>query len=73
MKNSNKCPKCESGQIARVEYFGGWSKNIPTGLISGNVKVIRYVCVSCGFSEEWIDSPSDLQKLVKKYGTTSES
>ena len=34
------------------------------------VKVTRYLCGSCGFSEEWIDAPEDLQKLKEKYGAT---
>ena len=32
------------------------------------VKVTRYLCGSCGFSEEWIDAPEDLEKLKEKYG-----
>jgi hypothetical protein len=31
------------------------------------VKVTRYLCASCGFIEEWVDSPDDLAKLKKKY------
>jgi len=34
------------------------------------VKVTRYLCGSCGFSEEWIDAPEDLQKLKDKYGSS---
>jgi hypothetical protein len=30
---------------------------------------MRYVCGSCGFSEEWIDTPDDIAKVRKKYGS----
>jgi hypothetical protein len=32
------------------------------------VRVTRYLCASCGFSEEWIDTPSDISKLRAKFG-----
>jgi hypothetical protein len=45
--------------------------DIPTGSFSfRTVKVTRYLCGSCGFSEEWIDSPEDLHKLKEKYGSS---
>jgi hypothetical protein len=30
--------------------------------------VARYVCLNCGFVEEWIDNPHDLVRLYNKYG-----
>ncbi len=33
------------------------------------VKVTRYLCCACGFSEEWIDNPEDVAKIKKKYGS----
>lgn len=32
------------------------------------VKVTRFVCENCGYSEEWIEREEDIQKLAKKYG-----
>lgn len=32
------------------------------------VKVTRFVCLACGFSEEWIESKGDLQEIKKKFG-----
>ena len=46
-------------------YTGG--NDIHAGFFS-SVKVTRYLCGSCGFSEEWIDSPKDLHKLKENYG-----
>ena len=53
----------------RIEgRMGGHSghNDIAAGFFS-TVKVTRYLCGSCGFSEEWIDAPEDLEKLKDKY------
>jgi len=31
------------------------------------VKVTRYLCCECGYSEEWIDNKEDIKKLCDKY------
>lgn len=70
MKNTNTCPKCGSRDIIRVEGRAGAygvGNNIPVGLtVFSYVKVPRYVCCKCGYSEEWIDL-EDIPKLEKKY------
>jgi hypothetical protein len=66
------CSKCGSPGVIRVPGnvgFYGSGNNIATGLaIWQRVKAARYVCASCGFVEEWVDSPSELEKLKEKYG-----
>lgn len=75
MKNSNRCPKCQSDNIVRIN---GWTgaygvgNNIPlknsiSSLFNPKkwkmpINVNRYVCCSCGFTEEWIDQ-EDLARL----------
>jgi hypothetical protein len=71
MLNSKTCPKCQSTDIVRIlgeaRPFGA-GNNISVGAtIFSSVKVTRYLCASCGFSEEWIDSADDIAKLKKKY------
>lgn len=67
---SGKCPKCGSLDILRVEgrvgaYGSG--NNIQTGLTNFSaVRVPRYVCCSCGYSEEWIDK-KDISLLIRKF------
>jgi hypothetical protein len=72
VKYGNPCPKCHATNIVRVP--GG-----PGGYGSGNyiavgfwltsaVPVTRYVCLGCGFIEEWVDNPRDLARLADKYG-----
>ena len=71
MKNSRVCPKCNSQNIARIlGQVGahGAGNNIITGLtIFSAIKVTRFVCTDCGFSEEWIEPKSDLEKIRETY------
>lgn len=66
MKNSRICPKCGSNEIVVVDGFAGaygTGNNIMVGAtIFSAVKVDRYVCCDCGFSEEWIRN-EDIDRL----------
>ncbi len=66
MKRTRLCPKCNSADLLRIEgNVGayGVGNNIMTGAtVFSAVKVHRYVCCSCGFTEEWIDT-ADIEKL----------
>ncbi|MBP3413301.1 MAG: hypothetical protein J6K89_08575 [Oscillospiraceae bacterium] len=66
MKRTRLCPKCNSSDLLRIEgNVGayGVGNNIMTGAtVFSAVKVHRYVCCSCGFTEEWIDT-ADIEKL----------
>ena len=70
MKIKRTCPKCKSTEIIRIEGSAkgyGAGNNIPMGAtIFSYVKVPRYVCCECGYSEEWIDL-EDIPKLKKKF------
>lgn len=70
MKQSNTCPKCQGTDIIRVEGSAkryGVGNNIPIGLtILTYVKVPRYVCENCGYTEEWIDL-EDIPKIRKEF------
>lgn len=68
MKNTKACPKCSSAELIRVTGVAGpsGSNNVihMGGLTLWNeIRVARYVCLSCGFSEEWIDNRDDLARL----------
>lgn len=66
MKNSKICPKCHSMDIVRIDGSAGpygSGNNVMVGAtIFSAVNVNRYVCCSCGYSEEWIDR-EDIEKL----------
>jgi predicted RNA-binding Zn-ribbon protein involved in translation (DUF1610 family) len=71
MRNTGACPKCGSRDIVRVPgQVGphGAGNNIIVGwTIFNSVKVSRYLCCGCGFSEEWIDDPDDREKIKNKF------
>jgi ribosomal protein S27AE len=71
MADHGQCAKCGSAEIARVEGAvgeGGAGNNIFTGWTSFSaVKVTRYVCVTCGYIEEWVDDPDDLERIRKAF------
>ncbi|MBD5081386.1 MAG: hypothetical protein HDT44_06430 [Ruminococcaceae bacterium] len=68
MKNNKTCPKCGGLDIIIVDgYVGayGSGNNIMTGAtVFSAVKVDRYICCSCGFTEEWINT-GDIEKVKK--------
>ena len=71
MKNTNTCPKCQSRDIVRIEGKAGAygaGNNIPVGAtIFSAIKVTRFLCCNCGFSEEWIEAREGLERLRKKF------
>ena len=70
MKQTNRCPKCNGTEIVRIKGNAGpygTGNNIQTGrTIFSAVLVHRYLCCTCGFSEEWIDQ-EDLMKIKEKF------
>ncbi len=66
MKNNKKCPKCNSNDIIKVNGSTrgyGSGNNIMVGMtIFSAVKVNRYICCNCGYTEEWIDK-EDIPKI----------
>ena len=48
MKTTGRCPKCGSADLLAVFFV--------------NAKIQRYVCRSCGYTEEWIAQES-MEKL----------
>lgn len=69
MKNTHHCPKCNSSDIIKIAGPAsvGYTQNkVPTGwMSSGNVD--RYVCMNCGYTEEWLAKDVNLNKLRKKW------
>ncbi len=59
MKNTKICPKCQSNNIVRFDGYTG-AYGAGNNLMVGNtvfsaINVNRYVCCTCGYTEEWID------------------
>ncbi len=66
MKRTRICPKCSSSDILIVDGYAGAygsGNNVMVGAtIFSAVKVNRYICMRCGFTEEWINT-EDLEKI----------
>jgi predicted RNA-binding Zn-ribbon protein involved in translation (DUF1610 family) len=70
MKNSRKCPKCQSSEIVRVPPLPYSTFVIPIGFLRYfRAEVTRYLCASCGFFEHYVESATDIAKVKQKYGT----
>ena len=71
MKNSKNCPKCQNNEIIRIpgeaRAFGAGNNILVGRTIFSAAKVTRYLCGSCGFSEEWVESVDDIASIRKKY------
>ena len=37
-------------------------------LYFGKIPVIRYVCCSCGYVENWVEDPASLQAIRTRFG-----
>ena len=72
MKNTHTCPKCNSSEILQLignglDSFGGDYVVVSKWTNIERVPMTRYICASCGFCEQWVDSAEDLAKIVKRY------
>ncbi len=67
MKNGNTCIKCDSVDIRKIPGKYPFSEQTNMAKISAfkKIYVTRFVCVSCGYSEEWIEKGEDLEYLRK--------
>lgn len=73
MKNTKKCPKCQSSDIVQVpgKREEGGSGNIirvSRWNIFAAVKPVLHVCCSCGYMENWLVSRDDIARVKGMYG-----
>ena len=73
MKQSRCCPKCASRNILRIpdhpgRYASGNNIYTSNFTLVGKIPVIRYVCADCGYTENWVDNPTDLAALRRTFG-----
>ena len=66
MNRTRICPKCGSNEIYVVDGYAGpygSGNNVMIGsTVFSAVKVNRYICCTCGYTEEWINR-EDLPKV----------
>ena len=68
MKTTHTCPKCGGQDILRVpdnpgRYASGNNIYTSTFTLVGKIPVIRYVCLGCGYVENWVEQPEQRQQL----------
>lgn len=69
MRRTITCPKCGNHDILKIPgYAGAYGCGNNIQLTFSAVKVHRYLCCGCGFSEEWVDK-EDISRLKKRYQT----
>ena len=68
MKNQKICPKCGGSDLIMIDGYDGSNGTgniITTGMsIFSAVPIDRYICCSCGYTEEWINM-EDMDKVKK--------
>ena len=70
MKNTKSCPKCGSTDIVRIpdnpnRHASGNNIYTSTYTLFGKIPVIRYVCCSCGYAENWVENEEELEEIRK--------
>jgi hypothetical protein len=70
MKQSNICPKCKSTDVTRIKAFKGTSNSNMIQLTKWGTQLAyfdRYVCLACGFLEEYIRlDDRNMQKWISQ-------
>ena len=72
MKNTGRCPKCGSQDIVRVpdnpaRHASGNNIYTTRATLFGKIPVIRYVCCGCGYVENWVESPQELEEIRRAF------
>jgi ribosomal protein S27AE len=72
MKNTKRCPKCQSSDIVlvpgkREEGGSGNLVRVSRWNIFAAVKPTLHVCGSCGYMENWLMSAEDIGRVKSMY------
>ncbi|MDO4276461.1 MAG: hypothetical protein Q4D16_22585 [Eubacteriales bacterium] len=73
MKNTRICCKCGSSDIIRIpdnpsRHASGNNIYTSTFTLMKKIPVIRYVCCSCGYVENWVENKNELIEIKKVFG-----
>lgn len=66
MKKKMICPKCGSTDIVRIDGKDDRFKRIRLNS-ENEIFMSKYLCQNCNYSEEWVDTKEDIEKLKKIY------
>jgi predicted nucleic-acid-binding Zn-ribbon protein len=60
----NTCPKCGSRDLGTVESpRGGLGANVIMTGVFAYVRITRWLCFGCGYTEEWVRGREQLERL----------
>lgn len=73
MRQNKRCPKCGSGDIARVpdnprRHASGNNIYTTTLTLAGKIPVIRYICCDCGYVENWVENQAQREEIRRAFG-----
>lgn len=73
MKHTGICPKCGGRAVLRIpdnpmRHASGNNIYTSSLTLAKKVPVIRYVCGQCGYTENWVEAPSQLDELRRAFG-----
>lgn len=68
MKTSHQCPKCNSFDVIKVEGYSinAYQKIPLTKWSTKNAILDRYICVDCGYTEEYVQLDPSFAKWARK-------
>lgn len=66
MKQTGRCPKCQSSRIVRAEKRKTLSDMMAYLPFFKPIPYTQYICLQCGYMEHWLDS-YELDKVNAQY------
>jgi hypothetical protein len=68
MRNTRKCPKCNATEIVITTGAGVSPINsiVPGATYFSAVPCDKYICLKCGYVEQWIHDDDGLNDISKK-------
>ncbi len=67
MKDTHACPKCSSNDILRLTDQSESNVILTNFTFIGAIYLTRFICANCGYSEQWLESPEDRERLRKRH------
>lgn len=74
MKNTAQCSKCSSVNIFKVEGKK-FNQNSNRQMVSAFkfIAITRFICLGCGYTEEWVTNEKELDQLHKRKSKSPEN
>lgn len=72
MMRGNPCPKCGGVHVVRVpdnpmRHASGNNIYTTRASLVGKIPLIRYVCSTCGYTEEWVEGQDQRARISRAF------